>query len=116
MGIRTPGLLHAMRRRSVRVRRHESGGEQEYWAAVDAWDGRPAGRGGEEPASYYLAPRAASPGWVNQLTALSVRELITADLAAGADVISPTPLLIVHGRTDAYTTPEQAAAAFARAG
>ena len=96
--------------------RQEASGEQEYWAAVDAEDGRPAVMGGEEPASYYLAPRAASPGWVNQLTALSVRELITVDLAAGADVISPTPLLVVHGRKDAYTTPEQASAAFARAG
>ncbi len=96
--------------------RQEASGEQEYWAAVDAEDGRPAVMGGEEPASYYLAPRAASPGWVNQLTALSVRELITVDLAAGADVISPTPLLIVHGRKDAYTTPGQASAAFARAG
>ena len=64
--------------------RQEATGEQEYWAAVDAEDGRPAVMGGEEPASYYLAPRAASPGWANQLTALSVRELITVDLAAVA--------------------------------
>jgi fermentation-respiration switch protein FrsA (DUF1100 family) len=53
---------------------------------------------------------------VNRLTALSVLELITADLAGGADFVSPTPLLIVHGRTDAFTTPEQAQAAFERAG
>ena len=35
-------------------------------------------------------------------------ELITVDLAMGADLISPTPLLFVHGRKDSYTTPEQA--------
>jgi fermentation-respiration switch protein FrsA (DUF1100 family) len=96
-------------------RRQADNGETEYWAAVDAEDGRPSVMSGEEPASYYLSPRSASPGWVNQLTALSVRELITVDLAVGADVISPVPLLIVHGRKDAFTTPEQAAAAFGRA-
>ena len=62
--------------------------------------------GGQEPADYYCSPRSACPGWVNQLTALSVLELITVDLAAGADLISPTPLLMVHGRKDDYTTPD----------
>ena len=33
---------------------------------------------GEEPREYYGTARSASPGWVNQLTALSVLELITA--------------------------------------
>ena len=46
----------------------------------------------------------------------SVLELITADLAIGADFVAPTPLLIVHGRADAFTTPAQALAAFERAG
>jgi fermentation-respiration switch protein FrsA (DUF1100 family) len=72
--------------------------------------------GGSEPADYYCSPRSACAGWVNQLTALSVLELITVDLAAGADLISPTPLLLVHGRKDECTTPEQAVAAFDRAG
>jgi len=57
---------------------------------------------GQEPYDYYGTQRSASPGWVNQLTALSVLELITVDLAAGGDFITPTPLLLVHGRTDAY--------------
>jgi uncharacterized protein len=83
-------------------------GETEYWAAIDTGDGRPVVMGGQEPADYYGTERSASPGWVNRLTALSVLELITADLAAGADFISPTPMLMVHGRTDAYCTPEQA--------
>jgi fermentation-respiration switch protein FrsA (DUF1100 family) len=45
-----------------------------------------------------------------------VLELITVDLAIGADFVSPTPLLIVHGRTDAFTAPGQAQEAFDRAG
>jgi fermentation-respiration switch protein FrsA (DUF1100 family) len=98
------------------AQRQEATGEIEYWAAVDAHDGRPAVMGGSEPADYYCSPRSACAGWVNQLTALSVLELITVDLAAGADLISPTPLLLVHGRKDECTTPEQAVAAFDRAG
>lgn len=98
------------------AQRQEATGEIEYWAAVDARDGRPVVMGGSEPADYYCSPRSASAGWVNQLTALSVLELITVDLAAGADLISPTPLLLVHGRKDEYTTPEQAVAAYDRAG
>jgi len=98
------------------AQRQQVTGEVEYWAAADSGDGRPVVMSGQEPADYYCSPRSASPGWVNQLSALSVLELITVDLAAGADLISPTPLLLVHGRKDDYTTPEQAAAAFDRAG
>jgi fermentation-respiration switch protein FrsA (DUF1100 family) len=98
------------------AQRQEAAGQAEYWAAVDAKDGRPVVMGGQEPADYYGSPRSACPTWVNQLTALSVLELITVDLAMGADLISPTPLLLVHGRQDNYTSPEQAIAAFDRAG
>jgi uncharacterized protein len=94
------------------AQRQEATGKVEYWAAVEAHEGRPVVMGGQEPADYYCSPRSACPGWVNQLTAMSVLELITVDLAAGADLISPTPLLVVHGRKDEYTTAEQAVAWF----
>lgn len=71
---------------------------------------------GLEPFQYYGTERSASPGWANRLTALSVRELITTDLASGADFLGPTPLLVVHGRTDAYCSPEDAQSVFDRAG
>ena len=98
------------------AQRQAATGQVEYWAAVDTGDDRPVVMAGREPFDYYGTSRSASPGWVNRLTALSVLELITADLASGADFVSPTPLLVVHGRTDAFTTPEQAQAAFERAG
>jgi fermentation-respiration switch protein FrsA (DUF1100 family) len=99
------------------AQRQAATGQVEYWAAIDGGgDGRPVVMAGQEPWEYYGTARSASPGWVNQLTALSVLELITADLAIGADFLSPTPLLMVHGRTDAFTGPEQAQAAFDRAG
>jgi fermentation-respiration switch protein FrsA (DUF1100 family) len=98
---------------SVAQRQHETG-EVEYLAAV-APEGGDAVMGGQEPFDYYGTERSTSPGWANRLTALSVRELITTDLASGADFISPTPFLVVHGRTDAYCSPQGAAAVFERA-
>lgn len=90
-------------------------GEVEYLPAV-APAGEPALMGGQEPFDYYGTERSASPGWVNRLTLLSVRELITVDLAGAAPFLSPTPLLIVHGRTDAYCTPDGAQSVYERAG
>ena len=90
-------------------------GEVEYLPAV-APDGGDAVMGGREPFDYYGTERSASPGWVNRLARLSIRELVTVDLACGADFISPTPFLLVHGRTDAYCSPEGAQAIFDRAG
>jgi uncharacterized protein len=89
-------------------------GEIEYMAAV-ADAGGDALMGGQEPFDYYGTERSTSPGWVNRLTALTVRSLITTDLAVGADFISPTPFLVVHGRTDAFCSPEGAQAVFDRA-
>ena len=114
MGAR--GYREQLARFAAIAQRQAATGQVEYWAAVDAGDDRPVVMAGREPFDYYGTSRSASPGWVNRLTALSVLELITADLAGGADFVSPTPLLIVHGRTDAFTTPEQAEAAFERAG
>jgi len=111
-----PGYREQLARFAAIAQRQAATGQVEYWAAVDAGDDRPVVMAGREPFDYYGTSRSESPGWVNRLTALSVLELITADLAGGADFLSPTPLLIVHGRTDAFTTPEQAQAAFERAG
>jgi len=111
-----PGYREQLARFAAIAQRQAATGQVEYWAAIDVDDDRPVVMAGREPFDYYGTSRSASPGWVNRLTALSVLELITADLAGGADFLSPTPLLIVHGRTDAFTTPEQAQAAFERAG
>ncbi|MDB5064350.1 MAG: hypothetical protein JWM18_784 [Chloroflexi bacterium] len=95
------------------ARRQFATGEVEYRPAVSG-DGGPAVMGGQEPFDYYGTERSASPGWVNRLTTLSVWELVTTDFAAGADFIAPTPLLVVHGRTDAYCSPEGAQSVFDR--
>lgn len=89
-------------------------GDIEYLAAV-ADDQREAAMPGDEPWRYYGTDRAASPGWVNQVTRLSIRELLTLDATSAVDFLAPAPLLVVHGRTDAYCPPDAAGRLYARA-
>ncbi|GAA3385869.1 alpha/beta hydrolase [Cryptosporangium minutisporangium] len=90
-------------------------GQVQYLAAVSSDETEPAVMAGAEPFAYYGTERSASPGWANRLTVLTVRELITVDLAVGADFLGPTPLLVVHGTTDAFCSPDGARAVFERA-
>lgn len=95
--------------------RQHATGDVEYMAAVGN-DDTPALMGGDEPYAYYGTERSSSPGWVNQISRTTLYALLTTDLAVGADFISPTPWLMVHGRTDAYCSPDGAESTFARAG
>jgi fermentation-respiration switch protein FrsA (DUF1100 family) len=90
-------------------------GEPEYIPAVSA-DGSSAAMPGDEPYAYYGTDRAASPGWQNRVTRQSIRAVMTLDTASAAEFISPTPTLLVHGRTDAYCVPEGAQRVFDTAG
>lgn len=99
---------------AVAARQHDTG-EAEYMAAVSD-DDTPALMGGAEPFAYYGTERSSSPGWENRITRTSLYSLLTVDLAVGADFISPTPWLMVHGRADDYCSPAGAEATFARAG
>lgn len=83
-------------------------GRVEYLPAVSRDPGVEAAMPGAEPFEYYGTPRSASPGWVNQVTRLSIRELLTFDAAIGADFLGPTPALIVHGRRDEFCAPQAA--------
>lgn len=94
--------------------REQATGETDYIKAVSNIDGQDAAMPGAEPFEYYGTERSKATGWKNQMTRLSVRELLTTDLAIGADFISPTPTLIVHGRTDNFCSPEGAQDAFDR--
>lgn len=81
-------------------------GRIDYLAAVST-DGE-AAMAGAEPFEYYGTARSSAPGWVNQVTRLSIRELLTFDAAVGADFLGPTPALIVHGRRDDFCSPAAA--------
>lgn len=51
---------------------------------------------GDEPWRYYGTERALSPGWVNRVTRLSLRELLTFDATSAAEFLAPTPALVVQ--------------------
>ena len=85
----------------------------EYMPAVAA-DGGEAAMGGEEPYAYYATGRSSSPHWRNQVTRGSLHSLMTFDALSAAELLASTPLLIVHGKTDAYCSPELARAFYER--
>jgi uncharacterized protein len=94
--------------------RHDQGGDVQYTPAV-ARDGE-AAMPGSEPFAYYGTERGASAHWQNSVTRTSVRELLTVDNMIGADFLSPTPGIIVHGVQDAYCSPDGARDAYERIG
>jgi uncharacterized protein len=114
-GMTPDGYRAQLARMAAVAQSQHANGDVAYLAAVSN-DDTPAAMGGQEPFDYYGTDRAASPGWQNRVTVLSIRELITLDAAMAADFISPTPMLVVHGRTDAYCSPEGAQAVYDRAG
>ena len=67
------------------------------------------GMPGREPFDYYGTDRAASPHWRNEITRLSSYNLAAFDAVLGADLLVETPALVVHGTTDAFCSPENAA-------
>jgi fermentation-respiration switch protein FrsA (DUF1100 family) len=78
-------------------------------------DGAVAAMSGDEPFAYYGTQRSAAPHWENRVTYGSLHTLMTFDALGAAPLLAATPLLVVHGRTDAYCAPELAEALYADA-
>jgi uncharacterized protein len=114
-GMGEDGYRAQLERFAAVARDEALSGEVPYLPAV-ADAGGEAAMGGQEPYDYYGTERSASPHWRNRVTLSSIRELITLDAAMAADFITPTPVLMVHGRTDGYCSPAAAAAVFERMG
>ncbi|KKK06772.1 alpha/beta hydrolase [Micromonospora sp. HK10] len=89
-------------------------GYDEFLPAV-APGGAEAAMGGDEPYAYYGTERSASPHWRNRVTRGSLHALMTFDALGAAPLLAATPLLVVHGRADAYCAPELAAELHRRA-
>ena len=113
-GMGDDGYREQMRVFSEVEQRQFSTGEFEYIPAVDR-DGGPAGMPGREPWDYYGTERSAAPGWVNRVTRLSIRELLTFDAAIGAEFLAGVPALFIHGRRDDFCSPGAAEAIYQRA-
>jgi fermentation-respiration switch protein FrsA (DUF1100 family) len=94
---------------------HYDTGEVQYIPAV-ATCNRPAAMTGDEPFEYYGTSRAWSPGWVNRYTTESIENLMSFNAIPYAHHVSPTPLLIVHGRNDKYCLPKYAQQVYEQAG
>jgi uncharacterized protein len=95
--------------------RHYETGEVQYIPAV-ATDNKPAAMTGDEPFEYYGTSRAWSPGWVNRYTTESIENLMSYNAVPYAHHVSPTPLLIVHGKNDKYCFPKFAQQVYEQAG
>ena len=71
----------------------------------------------DEAFEYYdRTHRDEAPNWSPHLTADSLPTYFAYNAVAAAPLVAPTPLLIVHGTTDAALLPEFAQAAFDAAG
>jgi hypothetical protein len=71
---------------------------------------------GQEPFAACGTERSASLRWVNRVTVLPERELFTLETLSTADYLSPTPTLVVLGRTDLSCLPQGAAGVYDRLG
>jgi uncharacterized protein len=80
-----------------------------------AADGAPAAMAGDEPFAYYGTSRSTAAHWENRVTYGSLHSLMTLDALSAAPLLTDTPLLVVHGRTDAYCDPELAQAMYGNA-
>lgn len=80
-----------------------------------AADGGDAAMPGAEPYAYYGTGRGAAPHWRNRVTRGSLHAMMTLDALTAADLLGETPLLVVHGKEDAYCAPELAARLHERA-
>jgi uncharacterized protein len=85
----------------------------EYLPAVAPND-EEAAMSGDEPYAYYGTARSRSPHWRNEVTRGSLHSLMTFDALGAAELLAAIPLLIIHGKTDAYCSPDLAAAAYQR--
>jgi fermentation-respiration switch protein FrsA (DUF1100 family) len=113
-GLGDAGYRDQMRAFAAVEQRQFDSGQIEYLPAVDG-DGGEAAMPGREPWDYYGTERSAAPGWVNRVTRLSIRELLTFDAAIGADFLAGIPALFVHGRRDDFCSPEAADGIYRRA-
>ncbi|GAB3416241.1 alpha/beta hydrolase [Flindersiella endophytica] len=67
----------------------------------------------EEAYSYYdRTRRADAPTWSETITADSLQSYFTYNAIGHAPLVTPTPLLIIHGTTDAALLPEHAQHAY----
>jgi fermentation-respiration switch protein FrsA (DUF1100 family) len=101
-------------RTAIGVLEREDRGEPVHYLPHVAPEGGTALIQGGEPYDYYGTARGSAPNYRNEITADTGYTMLTLDGATAADLLAPTPALIVHGEVDAYCTPEKARAVYER--
>jgi fermentation-respiration switch protein FrsA (DUF1100 family) len=109
------GFINFLREFNAARQKHYDTGEVQYIPAV-ATGNKPAAMIGDEPFEYYGTSRAWSPWWVNRYTTESMENLMSYNAVPYAHHVSPTPLLIIHGRNDKYCFPKFAQQVYEEAG
>jgi uncharacterized protein len=109
------GFINFLKEFNGARQKHYETGEVQYIPAV-ATDNKPAAMTGDEPFEYYGTSRAWSPGWVNRYTTESIENLMSYNAIPYAHHVSPTPLLVVHGKNDKYCFPKFAQQVYDEAG
>ncbi|MFL6325824.1 MAG: alpha/beta hydrolase [Nitrososphaeraceae archaeon] len=109
------GFINFLREYNAARQKHYDTGEVQYIPAV-ATGNKPAAMIGDEPFEYYGTSRAWSPWWVNRYTTESIENLMSYNAIPYAHHVSPTPLLIVHGKNDKYCFPRFAQQVYEEAG
>jgi uncharacterized protein len=74
---------------------------------------------GDEPYDFYTSRHrqvAPDSAWVNELTHESMQNMAEYDATAYAPLVTPTPLLVVHGTVDPFVPPRHAEQVYATAG
>lgn len=109
------GFMNFLREFNAARQKHYDTGEVQYIPAV-ATGNKPAAMIGDEPFEYYGTSRAWSPWWVNRYTTESIENLMSYNAVPYAHHVSPTPLLVVHGKNDKYCFPKFAQQVYEEAG
>jgi fermentation-respiration switch protein FrsA (DUF1100 family) len=101
------GYHQQLENAAATTQRQSQTGITEYLPAV-APDNGVAVMMGQEPYEYYGTDRSASPHWVNQISILSIKTLLTLNVGYTFPLLT-LPTLLVHGKTDMICPPEDAA-------
>jgi fermentation-respiration switch protein FrsA (DUF1100 family) len=95
------------------TREYESGETQYVPAIAPDLSGGLAFMPNPEAFSYYdRTSRTHAPSWENRVAAKSLQAYFAYSAIPDAELVAPTPLLIVHGTTDAFLWPEFASRVF----
>jgi uncharacterized protein len=102
---------------AARTRQYETGELQYMPAIAGPPDYAPSAMPVQEAYEYYSRAQATeAPNWENRVTVASMEHIVGWNVVARAHLVSPRPLLVIHGTTDVLLPPRYAQEVYDRAG